>query len=239
MSGHDQSELDHLKEKMRRMIYLFSHDMRNPLVNMKALLNEVHLSLQNVKKGDVQALDRELPDTMQMLGESVERMSAMVDGANDIYHCMFDPLECEAVELKPLVERVLHRFGDVEGVEVRVEDMAMLWADPLAVGRIVEALLKNSLQATGSKGPVIVSLQQYSDFDALMVTDFGGGIPDVTLERMFDPFYSGPEQQKRAAAGMGLTVVKALAEAHGGSVRCELVSGEGVVFCVSFPHQAE
>ena len=218
MKATDITELDHLKAEMKKLIYLFSHDMRNPLVNMKALLNEVHSSLEDVKRGDVQMLDRELPDTLEMLDESVERMSTMIDYANDMYHCMVDPVECESIELKALVKRVLHRFGNIEGVAIRIDEMATLWADPLAVTRIVEVLLKNCLQATGRGTSISVALHRHTDFDELVVTDSGSG-------------------QQSAAAGMGLALVKALAEAHGGGVRCESKRGEETTYYVSFPHQ--
>lgn len=244
MSGHDQlgrdqNELARIKDEMGKLIYLFSHDMRNPLVNMKALLSEVHLSLQNVRQGDLHALDQELPDTLLMLDQSVERLSSMIEGANAIYHCMFDSLECEAIELKGLVERIVHRFGNQDIVEIKVAETARLWADPLAIDGMVEELLKNSFQATGGEGSITVSFDRQSDFDALIVSDSGRGIPESALEQLFDPFYSGADQQNSAATGMGLTVVKALAEAHGGCVRCESKSGEGTTFYVLFPHQSE
>lgn len=238
VSECDQTELNRLKDEMRKMIYLFSHDMRNPLVNMKALLHEVHLSLQRVKQGDVHVLESELPETMQMLDESVKRLSAMVDGANDLYHCMSAPLECETVELKPLVERLLRRSGDVEGVEVKISDMATIWADPLAVSRMVEELLKNSTQAIGSDGTITISFDQHALFDELVVTDSGKGVSEDGLARLFDPFYSlSGESKHGSSSGMGLTLVKALAEAHGGSVRCKSKRGEGTAFYISLPHK--
>lgn len=232
------SELDELRDRMKRMVYLFSHDMRNPLVNMKALLSEVHLSLQDVQQGDVQTLERELPDMMNMLDQSVDRMSAMVDGANDIYHCMFDPLECEAVELKPLVERVAHRFDEHKGLKIEIGKMGTIWADPLAVTRIVEELLKNSIQAIGHEGSISISLRRQTDFDEVVVSDSGIGLSQDGLERLFDPFYSGLDQPK-SASGVGLAIVKALMEAHGGAVRVDSKHGEGTVLYVSFPTRAK
>jgi len=236
MNQHDQTEVDRLKDEMRRLIYLFSHDMRNPLVNMKALLNEVRLTFESVKRGDLDLIEQELPDTMQMLDQSVARMSAMIDGANEIYHCMFDALECEEVNLKPLVERVAHRFVDIERVDLQIKEMPSIWADPLAVTRIVEELLKNSLQAIDGKGIISVAVNQQGNFDELIVSDSGKGTTQDGLERLFEPFYSGSDQPK-SAPGMGLAVVKALIEAHGGAARCESKSGEGTVLYVSFPHR--
>ncbi len=231
-----QAEADRLKDEMKKLIYLFSHDMRNPLVNMKALLNELQLTYQSVKRGDLHALDQELPDTMQMLDQSVERMGAMIDGANAIYHCMFDPLECEDVGLKVLVERVAHRFNNHEAVVVQIGAAETIWADPLAVTRIIEELLKNSIQAAGREGSISISLARQADFDEVIVSDSGSGISQDGLVRLFEPFYSGPEQPQ-SASGMGLAIVKALAEAHGGSVRCESNCGDGTSLYVSFPNR--
>ncbi|HKI59877.1 MAG TPA: HAMP domain-containing sensor histidine kinase [Mariprofundaceae bacterium] len=235
---HDEREMTRFKDEMSKLIHLFSHDMRNPLVNMKALLSEVRLSFEGEKQGDVHLLDQGLPETLQMLDQSVERLNAMIEGANAIYHCMFDPLEYEEIELKALVERVVHRFGDPDTIEIKIAETTTLWADPLAVGSMVESLLKNSLWATDAEGSITVSFKRQAGFDDLIIADSGRGIPNVVLEQLFEPFYSGPDQQKSATAGMGLTLVKSLAEAHGGRVRCESRAGEGATFYISLPHQS-
>ena len=227
-------ELELFRDEMRQLVYVFSHDMRNPLVNMKALLNEMRDSLQEVREGDLKLLEQGIPDTLEMFEQTVEQMNEIIRGANDIYHCMFDDIECERVELQQLVERISNRLGNSPGIEFSIGKLPSVWADPLAVSRVVEQLLDNAVNAMGANGGVIsISANRRAGSDVLVVRDTGEGIPEEEMKRIFDPFYS----RSNSASGMGLAIVKALIEAHSGSVWCESRPGAGSIFYVSLPEK--
>ena len=69
------------------------------------------------------------------------------------------------------------------------------------------------------------------------VTDEGQGIPEAELAKIFDAFYriSGPDAQKMRGAGLGLTICRAIVEAHGGSIWAESTPGKGSTFCFTLP----
>lgn len=234
MNQPEDRQLELFRDEMRQLVYVFSHDMRNPLVNMKALLNEMRASLQEVREGDLKLLEKGIPDTLEMFEQTVTQMNEMIRGANDIYHCMFDTIECENVDLQQLVERISNRLGNRADIELSIDKLPSVWADPLAVSRVIEQLLKNAAEAMGVGGGVIsITANRRAGSDVLVVRDTGEGISEEDMKRVFDPFYSHSD----SSSGMGLAIVKALVEAHGGSVWCESRLGAGSIFYVSLPEK--
>lgn len=230
--GRD-NELSAVKQDMRQLIYHFSHDLRNPLVNMHALLNDMKSMLAEAEAVQPAVLKKEMPETVGLFEQSVDRISEIINGINDIYHCMFDELEYEAVDMQELVGRVLNRFESrLSKVDVLQGLLPGIKADPLALARIVEQLVDNavtSMQPDG--GELALSVESGDDSETLVVSDTGCGICRDDLEQIFLPFYSTRE----GATGMGLAVVKALAESHGGRVWCESEPGSGASFYAMFP----
>jgi len=222
-----------VKQEMHQLIYHLSHDLRNPLVNMHALLNDMKSMLAEAEAGRQAALIKEMPETVNLLEQSVGRMSEMINGTNNIYHCMFDELECEVVGLRALVERVLNRFEErLSNIDVSLGLLPDIWADSLALARIVEQLIDNAVKSMPPAGGTLsISVQSGGDSETFVVCDSGCGISRDDLEQIFLPFYT----TQKGASGMGLAMVKALAESHGGRVWCESEPGSGATFYATFP----
>lgn len=226
-------EVSVLKEQMRQLIHHFSHDLRNPLVNIHALLNEMKSMLAESEAGRPALLNREMPETVKLFEQTVDRMSEMINGTNDIYHCMFDNLEYEMVNIQELAERVLKRFqGRLTNIDISMTDLSDIWADPLALARIVEHLVENAVESmTSTGGKLLLRVEGGDDFSTLIVSNSGSEIYPDDLDQIFLPFYS----TKNDASGMGLAVVKALTESHGGRAWCESEPGDDTIFYAAFP----
>jgi signal transduction histidine kinase len=226
-------ELSAVKQDMRQLIYHFSHDLRNPLVNMHALLNDMKSMLAEAEAGRPDVLKKEMPETVKLVEQTVDRMSEIINGTNDIYHCMFDELEYEAVDMQELIERVLNRFESrLSNIDVSPGLLPDIQADPLALARIVEQLIDNAVTSMPpAGGELALSVESGDDSETLVVSDSGCGIRRDDLDQIFLPFYS----TKEGASGMGLAMVKALTEAHGGRAWCKSEPGSGATFYAMFP----
>jgi len=231
MRLQDDRSFDELKVQMRNLIHLFSHDLRNPLVNITALVTEIRELVDSASAGDVSVLSNEFPEVISLLEQSVERMNAMIIGANDIYHSMFDTVEVADVSLRQLVDRAIERSKKLPGVDFSIGSLSNIQADELAMTRIVEQLVSNAMRAMAEKGGVIsISSERRGKNDVIIVRDTGRGMTGEEINRAFDPFYS-----TTAGAGMGLAIVKALIESHHGRVWCESRLGAGSIFYISLP----
>jgi signal transduction histidine kinase len=104
--------------------------------------------------------------------------------------------------------------------------------------RLVRNLLENARRYGGPAGAggVTVIVRQDGADAMLQVCDRGPGVPPEQRERIFEPFYRLPGASEReGGVGLGLALVKSIAERHGGAVRCEAREGGGACFTVRLP----
>jgi len=227
------------KQDMAQLMYVFSHDLRNPLINMNALLSDIKTSLSDAKNDSTavsHVVQKDLPESLEMMADVITHMNDLVSGTNEIYHCMFVDLEPECVQLSEWVERVLVRQRGIlndKGISITARELSTVWADPLAIERILTALLENALRFTPSGGHISLHTEKRSGLDVLVMRDSGVGMSEGDLQRVFQPFFSTDKKR----AGMGLAVVKSLVQAHGGQVWCESTLTMGSIFYIALPSQ--
>ena len=119
-----------------------------------------------------------------------------------------------------------------------VDGLPKVNADRTRIGQVIANLVENAFTHTPKGGTVTVSVEQSTAGAVqLAVKDTGLGIPADMLPRVFDQFYRVDKSRSRSTggAGIGLTIVRKLVEAHGGTVRVESKSGEGARFVVNLP----
>jgi signal transduction histidine kinase len=108
----------------------------------------------------------------------------------------------------------------------------------LGVGKLLHRVVRNLLDNARryAAGDVTLSLQQSGTLAIIRVCDHGPGVPPDLRERIFEPFYRLPGASEReGGVGLGLALVKSIAQRHGGSVRCEERPGGGACFVVELP----
>jgi signal transduction histidine kinase len=215
-----------------------AHEVRNPLGVIFNSLGSLRRMLGN-REGDVKLL-------LDIVGEEAERLNHIVGDLLDFARPMKPALQ--PTQLLPLLEdavvaaRAQVADNPPEGAqkaEVRVQvspEVATVPADPQLLRQAVVNLVLNALQALQRGGTVRIRAErQEADRGPqalLHVRDSGPGIAPSLRERVFQPFFT----TKAKGTGLGLAVVKRIAEGHGGSVALrELPEGEGAEFTLSLP----
>jgi signal transduction histidine kinase len=124
-------------------------------------------------------------------------------------------------------------------VEIRHEHIPSVTAecDPARVRQVVDNLISNAIKYTPAGGTVTVSLAHDDDDAVFTVSDSGFGITDDEKPLVFDRFFRGRIAQEQAVqgVGIGLTIVKEAAEAHGGTVAIDSTVGTGTTVTVRLP----
>jgi signal transduction histidine kinase len=117
------------------------------------------------------------------------------------------------------------------------ERVPLLAGDAGRIGQAVDNLISNALKFTPEDGRVTVRLRRDGDSALLEVSDSGIGIPPDELDRLFDRFYRASTAHERAVpgVGLGLTIVRAIVDGHGGTVRVASSVGHGTTFTVELP----
>lgn len=212
-------------------IHGVAHDLRGPLCSARGfarlLERDFGLVLGEIGRGYVERL-RDGLDRIQSLLDGLLELSRLHHGvARRTYTPTLDVLRGLAAELKPELEE--------RDVELELPEVApAIWADPLHLYQVVSNLVTNAVRHMGD-GPerrVRIAFETQPDAIALIVSDNGRGIPAVDHGRVFQPFTS----LDGGGAGLGLAIVRRIAEAHGGRVELRSASGAGAEFRVSFPN---
>ncbi len=223
-----QGKVEEKMEKMQQMMRIFTHDLRNPLLNIQALVQELDLSVRAGK-----ALNTDTFETLDMLKESANRMDDMIVAVNDIYHCMFDELEIEQIDIHDLFLRCFASLKLAEeGISLSCSAMPLVQADPLMIQRVVLELLSNAKKAMinnaeGSAKIIRITSVEESDVVWFCVEDSGCGFVEHELESIFEPGFRG--QRFSYGSGMGLARAKAMVEHHGGTFDVESVARHALV----------
>jgi two-component system, OmpR family, sensor kinase len=151
----------------------------------------------------------------------------------------------ESVDLTGLAAEECAKSG--AELQVLSESAIAVQGVPKLLRRLMRNLLENAnryaikADAATHADPVVLTLAIEGVGDSktavLRVTDHGPGVPAELRERIFEPFYRAPGASERdGGVGLGLALVKSIAQRHGGSVRCEAaVSGQGACFVVTLP----
>lgn len=144
---------------------------------------------------------------------------------------MLDDLVLEVVrELRPLANGV--------ALVPQIAEQIEIVGDRIRIKQALINLVANALQHTPVGGRVQVELAHDGECALLRVRDNGVGIAQTDLPQIFDRFYrADPSRTRRAGgAGLGLAIVRRVAEAHGGRVAVESTVGDGSVFTIMLPH---
>ncbi len=199
-----------------------SHELRSPLARIRMGLEFIGEASQSTKD----EITRNITELDQLVEEIL--LASRLDAQEA------DLGTVESVDLIGLCAEECARVGAIlhlpEGVQsIEITGVAKL------LRRMVRNLLENAKRYGGESDLGIeLALSQTADQTSIRVSDHGPGVPEAYRERIFEPFYRLPGASERAGGvGLGLSLVKSIAERHGGAVRCEgQVGGTGASFFV-------
>jgi signal transduction histidine kinase len=202
----------------------FAHDVRSAAMGGRTLLR--------MEDEDVSQLEDVWPDLRDALDRVLSRVIELTQGVIEL-ESRGVPLGLRRVDLGELLRCATEQV-DVKGRDITVDaPSAMTFVDPLAVGRIVVNLVRNSVQYTPDGSTIRVWGRRTSDGVVIVVEDDGPGIGEGDRERIFEPLVRmSPDAN---GLGLGLSFVRQLARLHGGDARVEDVPGGGAAFVVTLP----
>jgi signal transduction histidine kinase len=203
---HEQTlELDQLK---LNFVAVASHELRTPATSVYGIVATLRERRATLDAGVVRQLE-------EALWEQSVRLRRLIEQLLDLSR-----LDARAIHVTPrrialatLLDELVNSV-DVEDVRLEVEPALEVFADPVAIERVVTNLLVNA----GRYGspPVTVSARQDDSYVRIAVEDEGPGIAEELQPRLFDRFERG--SQASEGTGLGLSIAKAYARAHGGDL---------------------
>ncbi len=220
-----------------------SHELKTPLASVR-MFGEMLLT------GRVASEDKQREYLQIIVGES-ERLSALIDNVLDFAKVeggkdAYDFAEGDVGDVAARAVDLLHYRAEREGVTLVVETEPIpALIDARAVELALINLIDNALKYAKGTGIIVVSVQARGGEVVIGVSDDGPGIPREEQERIFDRFVRGKhaQAQRTRGSGIGLALVKHIAESHGGAVRVESpiadkrpgAKNAGTIFEISLP----
>jgi two-component system OmpR family sensor kinase len=221
--------LNHMLERLqaaieheRRFVADASHELRTPVALLRT---ELELALRRPRS------EEELRRALRSALDETERLSRLADDLLLLARAEQGPMPVrrEHVELGPLLEAVARRFdtrGNEAGRAVGAEPSHLaVDADPTRIRQALDNLVANAL--TYGDGDVTLLAREESSVIELHVVDRGEGFDDAFLARAFDRFSRADEARGRGGAGLGLSIVELIADAHGGTAGARNRQGGG------------
>jgi two-component system, OmpR family, sensor kinase len=218
-----------------------AHELRNP---MTPIAGQVSLLLRLVRGGN--AAPERVAAGLERIEWLIERYVRRATTLLDVSRISTGKLSLELapVHVASVVREVANALAPIaeharSPIRLDVSDAAVALADRLAVEQIVDNLLSNALKYGAGK-PIDVQVEQAHDSVVLRVRDHGIGIPEAECERIFGRFERlAGAGEHGSGFGVGLWIVRRLADAMGGGVAVDSTPGEGATFSVMLPGAAK
>jgi two-component system sensor histidine kinase KdpD len=211
-----------------------THEFRTPLTAIKASVTTLRsaATLAPEERLDLLAvIDEESDRLNRLVGEAVEM--AQLD-AKEV------KLDLAPHQIREAIDKALEDSKQVlcsHPIEVRLPDrLPPVLMDVTWIKKVLQHLLENAAKYSTPGSPIFVSSEAKNSRLVTSVADRGAGIDDLERSMVFDKFYRGQSQRYRVqGTGMGLAIVKAIVEAHGGRIEVTSQLGHGSVFSFGLP----
>lgn len=220
---------------LQRLMVAISHDFRNTLTIIETSRHLIERTLDEENRKKVQP-------RLARIEEQIQRLNAQLDSIR--LSASLTNLVKSEVDINQMVGHIIHRFNGYRDPALNREIVFQPTATPILSmvdeQKITEALshlIKNALMHTSPDAAITITTTTTAGLVVIAVADTGPGIPEDKLPHVFDLFYRADDARSLGSGGLGLglSIVKMIAEAHGGDIGVESTVGEGSTFKLLLP----
>ncbi|HTB83489.1 MAG TPA: ATP-binding protein [Candidatus Sulfotelmatobacter sp.] len=213
-----------------------AHELRTPLA---VLITEAQTTL---------ARERGMTDYKDSISaslETVQQMRRLTDSLLELarFDAGQESLRREKVNLATLAEdslKLVRPLAAQRNLQIRSDLEPMyVFADAGRLSQVVTNFLTNAVRYNRENGEIRIATRLQGDFAVLSVTDTGEGISPADLPRVFERFYRGDKSRSTGGNGLGLSISKAIVEAHGGTIEVASEKGNGTTFTLRLPFRPD
>lgn len=234
----DISDVKLLERSKSELVAVASHQLRTPLTAMRG-------NVEMLIDESFGTLNKEQHELLDDIDVSTIRLITMVNDMLDITKIERGDLEMtlEEINIKDVIDSVL---GDLNVYAKRHEftintqglaEGILISADKVRIRQVFQNLIDNAIKYSSHPGRLDISTSIKDSMVEIAFKDNGIGVPEKEQSKLFDRFYRASNTSKTSSSGsgLGLYIVKSIANQLGGDIRFESVEGEGTTFYVTLP----
>ncbi|MCL4744901.1 MAG: HAMP domain-containing histidine kinase, partial [Burkholderiaceae bacterium] len=223
--------------RRREMVASVSHDLRTPLTALLGQLETIRM------KGDTLSREQQLM-LFERAANNAQHLKRLTDSLAELARLDSPDFEThpEPIAIGELVDDVVQRFASSAadaGLELVLDypdGLPLTRVDAALVERALSNLIDNALRVTPRGGKVDVRVVADAEGVRVEVSDTGPGVAEEDQARVFDRFYqTSGHREHRGSSGLGLAIVRRVAELHGGKVGLRSEPGRGATFFIAIP----
>lgn len=240
-------------QEMENFLYITTHDLRSPLVNIQGFSQNLQSYLGELKhvlapipvpgpvKNDLEELTGgKIPRALDFVLQSSRKMDALISALLKVSRLGRVEMKPETLEMNGLIDRILAsmRFQLEEaGATVKAGALPPCKADGGALTQLFSNLLDNAIKYRQRERALMVTVagEVKGDMVLYTVADNGAGIPEIDLSRIWNVFYRHERTRDAQGEGIGLPMVRRITEKNGGSIRVESKENAGTTFYIELP----
>ena len=227
-----------LNQEMEDVLYVASHDLRAPLINVQGFAREVRLGLSDLRAHtngapETNAIYTDTDESLGFIDSAIQRMDGLIQGLLNVSRIATRTNPTDEVSLQLVVEKIIETFRyqlDQSRIQITVGALPTVRGDRLRLTQVFSNLIDNAIKYMGDSASRTIEIGARHDngTPTLFVKDSGPGIPAMSQDAVFRLF-------RRLAngvpgEGLGLTMVRKIIEKHGGRIWIVSEPGQGTTF---------
>ncbi|MFQ5667278.1 MAG: ATP-binding protein [Candidatus Binatia bacterium] len=233
------AKLESLNQEMEDLLYVASHDLRAPLINVQGFSRELQVGLEQVRQRngrspETSAALSDVDESLQFILTGVARLDALITSLLNVSRIATRTNPTQEVDLQPLAEKLGESFHyqlTEKGITLQLDPLPVVTGDPVRLGQLLGNLIDNAVKYMGNspRRCIHVGARMVDGERRFFVRDTGPGIRKEEQGQIFRLF-------RRLAngdcpgEGIGLSMVQKIVEKHGGRIWVESTPGAGTTF---------
>lgn len=226
------------KEAQSNFIRVVAHEIRNPMASING-----HIGLMATESlGPITDLQKE---SLDVIKGDIKQMNLLLEDLSDLNRIEMGQLQLKPTDfdLNMIISEVMRSHREritSKGqaiTKLAPESPVIVHADRARTNQILSNLITNAHKYSPEGGRITIRLDHGSSRAHVSIIDNGIGISEAEQERIFTQFFRADNDfvQDQSGSGLGLSIVRVLVEAQGGSIKCQSVLGEGSIFTFTLP----